>query len=137
MKRIANIVYPSLAAFAFACLRCPAAQAVVRRRTEATLGTTQRKGKTPFSDLTTGAANTAVGWFSLGTVTTGSYNTALGGGALVLNTGDQIPPLARRRFCSTRLGLTTRRSVSVQVSIRLLAATIFILATRVLPAKAM
>jgi trimeric autotransporter adhesin len=39
--------------------------------------------------LTSGAANTAVGWFSLKSVTTGSFNTGVGAGALILNTGDE------------------------------------------------
>jgi len=47
-----------------------------------------RRAKRPFS-LTTGAANTAVGWFSLKSVTTGSFNTGVGAGTLVLNTGNE------------------------------------------------
>ena len=37
--------------------------------------------------LTTGAANTGLGWRSLFLNTTGSFNTAVGGGALALNNG--------------------------------------------------
>jgi hypothetical protein len=38
--------------------------------------------------LTTGSANTGVGWRSLFSTVGGSFNTALGAGTLVLNTGD-------------------------------------------------
>src|SRR5206468_4349767 len=38
--------------------------------------------------LTTGAGNTAMGWYSLFEATTASYNTALGRGTLVLDTAD-------------------------------------------------
>jgi uncharacterized coiled-coil protein SlyX len=39
-------------------------------------------------NLTTGSANTAVGWFSLSLDATGSFNTATGAGSLLFNTGD-------------------------------------------------
>ena len=38
--------------------------------------------------LTTGAGNTAVGWYSLFSDTSGNYNTGLGAGALPLNNAD-------------------------------------------------
>jgi hypothetical protein len=47
-----------------------------------------RRAKCPFS-LTTGAAKTAVGWFSLFSNAEGSFNTAAGAGALLFNTADQ------------------------------------------------
>src|SRR5215217_3013459 len=50
--------------------------------------TTAEGDKALFS-LTTGAANTAVGWFSLFTNAEGSFNTATGAGALLFNTADQ------------------------------------------------
>ena len=41
-----------------------------------------------FSLTTAGAANTAVGWYSLFSDTAGSFNTATGAGSLLFNTGD-------------------------------------------------
>jgi hypothetical protein len=49
---------------------------------------TTAEGQNALLQLTTGTANTAVGWFSLESVTTGSFNTGLGAGTLVFNTGD-------------------------------------------------
>jgi len=49
---------------------------------------TTAEGTNALKNLTTGAANTAVGWYSLFTDTTGSFNTAIGAGTLALNTGD-------------------------------------------------
>ena len=48
---------------------------------------TTAEGQNALFSLTTGAANTAVGWFSLKSVTAGSFNTGVGAGTLVLNTG--------------------------------------------------
>src|SRR5215468_701864 len=49
---------------------------------------TTAEGCRALQSLTTGAANTALGWFSLSAVATGSFNTAVGAGALDLNTAD-------------------------------------------------
>jgi hypothetical protein len=49
---------------------------------------TTAEGQNALQDLTTGAANTALGTYSLFGTTTGSFNTAVGAGALDLNTGD-------------------------------------------------
>src|SRR5215470_9757556 len=49
---------------------------------------TTAEGQNALKDLTTGAANTALGAYSLFANTTGSFNTAVGAGALDLNTGD-------------------------------------------------
>jgi len=49
---------------------------------------TTAEGQNALFTLTSGAANTAVGWFSLKSVTTGSFNTGVGAGTLLLNTGD-------------------------------------------------
>ncbi len=51
-------------------------------------GFTSAEGCKALFHLTTGAGNTAFGWYSLFEDTTGSYNTGLGGGTLVLNTAD-------------------------------------------------
>jgi hypothetical protein len=50
---------------------------------------TTAEGQNALFSLTSGAANTAVGWFSLKSVTTGSFNIGVGAGTLVLNTGDE------------------------------------------------
>jgi Chaperone of endosialidase len=49
---------------------------------------TTAEGQDALFSLSTGAANTAVGWLSLRSVTTGSFNTGIGAATLVLNTGD-------------------------------------------------
>ena len=51
-------------------------------------GFTTAEGCSALQSLTTGAGNTAVGWYSLFLDSTGSYNSALGGGALILNNAD-------------------------------------------------
>jgi hypothetical protein len=50
---------------------------------------TTAEGQNALKDLTTGAANTALGAYSMFSTTTASFNTAVGAGALDLNTGDQ------------------------------------------------
>jgi hypothetical protein len=50
---------------------------------------TTAEGQNALKDLTTGAANTALGAYSMFATTTGSFNTAVGAGALDLNTGDE------------------------------------------------
>jgi uncharacterized coiled-coil protein SlyX len=49
---------------------------------------TTAEGQNALKNLTTGSANTAVGWFSLFSDTEGSFNTATGAGALLFNTND-------------------------------------------------
>jgi hypothetical protein len=46
------------------------------------------EGCKALQSLTTGVANTAIGWYSLFGTSTGSFNTAVGAGALDLNTPD-------------------------------------------------
>ncbi len=46
----------------------------------------QKGSERPFLSLTTGAANTAVGWFSLFSDAEASFNTATGAGSLLFNT---------------------------------------------------
>ena len=45
---------------------------------------TTAEGCKALQSLTTGTANTGIGWYSLSTTTTGSFNTAVGAGALDL-----------------------------------------------------
>ena len=49
---------------------------------------TTAEGQNALKNLTTGAGNTAVGWFSLFSDATGSFNTATGAGTLLFNTAD-------------------------------------------------
>src|SRR6478672_4315158 len=49
---------------------------------------TTAEGTKALQSLTTGSANTAVGWFSLFSNAGGSFNTATGAGALLFNTAD-------------------------------------------------
>src|SRR5439155_18550199 len=49
---------------------------------------TTAEGCKALNSLTTGAGNTAVGWYSLFGNSTGNLNTAVGAGALDLNTAD-------------------------------------------------
>jgi hypothetical protein len=49
---------------------------------------TTAEGQNALKNVTSGAANTALGWYSLFSVVHGSYNTAVGAGALFLNTAD-------------------------------------------------
>jgi Chaperone of endosialidase len=67
----------------------PTAQAVVPPPDGGYPNFTTAEGQNALFSLTTGAANTGVGWFSLKSVTTGSFNTGVGAGTLVLNTGDE------------------------------------------------
>ena len=49
---------------------------------------TTAEGCSALQNLTSGAANTGLGWFALFGTSTGSFNTGVGAGALVLNNGD-------------------------------------------------
>jgi hypothetical protein len=51
-------------------------------------GFTTAEGTKALQNLTSGAGNTGVGWYSLFGDTSASFNTALGAGTLVLNNGD-------------------------------------------------
>ena len=64
------------------------AQAVVPPPDGCYPNSTTAEGCKALQSLTTGAANTAIGWYSLFGTTSGSFNTAVGAGALDLNTAD-------------------------------------------------
>jgi Chaperone of endosialidase len=49
---------------------------------------TTAEGTKALQNLTTGAANTGIGWYSLFSASTASYNTGIGAGTLALNTAD-------------------------------------------------
>src|SRR5262245_33551998 len=49
---------------------------------------TTAEGTNALANLTSGAGNTAVGWYSLFTDTVASFNTAVGAGTLLFNDAD-------------------------------------------------
>jgi hypothetical protein len=66
----------------------PRAQAVVPAPDGGYANFTTAEGTKALQSLTTGSANTAVGWFSLFSNAGGSFNTATGAGTLLFNTAD-------------------------------------------------
>ena len=77
---------------ALALLYCgilPIARAVVPPPDGGYPNFTTAEGTKALQNLTTGSANTAVGWFSLFSNTVGSFNTGTGAGTLLFNTGDE------------------------------------------------
>ena len=80
---------PVLITIALVCFGLlPKAQAVVPPPDGGYPNFTTAEGQNALKNLTTGAGNTAVGWFSLFSATTASFNTGVGAGTLALNTGD-------------------------------------------------
>jgi hypothetical protein len=75
---------------AFLCLWTagPNARAVVPPPDGGYPNFTTAEGTNALKNLTTGAANTAVGWYSLFSNAQGSFNTATGAGALLFNNED-------------------------------------------------
>jgi trimeric autotransporter adhesin len=62
------------------------------------------EGQSALFSLTTGVANTAVGWFSLKGNAEGSFNTATGAGTLPLNTGDENTATGAGALLSNTIG---------------------------------
>jgi hypothetical protein len=85
MKTIIRSLVTILVLLCFGLL--PRVQAVVPPPDGGYPNFTTAEGQNALFSLTTGAANTGVGWFSLKSVTPGSFNTGVGAGTLVLNTG--------------------------------------------------
>ena len=80
---------PVLITFALVCFSLfPKAHAVVPPPDGGYPGFTTAEGTNALRNLTTGSANTAVGWYSLFSNAAGSFNTATGAGALLFNTAD-------------------------------------------------
>jgi hypothetical protein len=80
---------PILITFAFVCFELlPQMQAVSPPPDGCYPDFTTAEGCDALSLLTTGAANTALGWRSLFSASSGSFNTGVGAGALVLNNAD-------------------------------------------------
>src|SRR5215208_5064629 len=87
MKSISRLM---MAILPFLCLFTagPNAQAVVPAPDGGYPNFTTAEGQKALQSLTTGSANTAVGWFSLFSNVGGSFNTATGAGTLLFNTAD-------------------------------------------------
>src|SRR5436190_21215914 len=87
IKTITNIIYPTLAVFAFTCFAVlPRARAVLPVPDGCYPNFTTAEGCNALQFLTIGLGNTGVGSYSLFANSAGSFNTALGAGALDLNT---------------------------------------------------
>jgi hypothetical protein len=94
MNPLIQLKTASRALFIALALICPAAagpkaQAVVPPPDGGYPNFTTAEGTKALQSLTTGVANTAVGWYSLFSNTDGSYNTGVGAGTLLFNVGDQ------------------------------------------------
>ena len=90
MKTQPNILCPVLTVIALTCFALlQNAQAVNPPPDGGYPNFTTAEGTKALQALTTGFANTAVGWFSLGGLTTGSFNTATGAGTLLASTADE------------------------------------------------
>jgi len=83
-------IFRLFVAFTLICFALsPAAHAVVPPPDGGYPNFTTAEGTKALLHLTSGAANTGLGWSSLVNVTTGSFNTGIGAGTLALNNGDQ------------------------------------------------
>ena len=81
---------PVLITFALVCFALVQnAQAVVPPPDGGYPGFNTAEGQNALQNLTTSAANTAVGWCSLFSNAEGSFNTATGAVALLFNTADE------------------------------------------------
>jgi Chaperone of endosialidase len=65
---------------------------------------TTAEGTDALKNLTTGAANTAVGWFSLFGDTTASFNTGVGAGTLLFNNGNENTAVGGAALLSNTTG---------------------------------
>ena len=68
-------------------------------------GFTTAEGTNALQNLTTGVANTAIGWYSLFTNSSGNYNTSIGAGALIFNNGEQNTAVGVAALLSNTTGL--------------------------------
>src|SRR5438876_4722733 len=105
MKRITNIIYPALTAFALACFAfLPRAQAVTPPPDGGYAGGNTAEGTNALLSLTTGTYNTAIGVYSLLSLGDGSFNTAIGAGTLLANTADEITACGSGALLSNTTG---------------------------------
>ena len=84
----------------------PQAQAVVPPPDGGYANFTTAEGTKALQSLTTGAANTAVGWYSLFSNAAGSFNTATGAGALLFNTADENTAVGTAALLFNTIGST-------------------------------
>jgi len=83
-------IFRLFVAFTLICFALsPSTRAVVPAPDGGYPGFTTAEGQNALFSLTTGVANTSVGWYSLFNNTDGSYNTGVGAGTLLFNVGDQ------------------------------------------------
>jgi len=75
--------------FAIGYFVCETARAIVPAPDGGYPGFNTAEGHNALFNLTTGVANTGVGWYSLWSNIDGSYNAALGAGTLLFNIGDR------------------------------------------------
>jgi len=89
MNTTTTFIYTAFAAFALVCLSPFAHAAGLNPSPDGGYpGLTTAEGDNALFNLTSGFANTGLGWFSLFSDSTASYNTAVGTGAPVLNNAD-------------------------------------------------
>ncbi len=81
-----NAIFTTILVVCF--LISPSAQAVVPPPDGGYPNFATAEGQNALLNVTTGAANTGLGWSSLLSVSSGSFNTAVGAGTLALNTAD-------------------------------------------------
>src|SRR5262249_40058903 len=65
---------------------------------------TTAEGQNALQHLTSGAANTGLGWYSLFSAGAGSANTGVGAGALALNTADDNTAIGAAALLSNTTG---------------------------------
>jgi hypothetical protein len=86
MKTLVKLFLASLCLAAVA----PKAQSVSPPPDGGYSGFNTAEGHNALFNLSTGVANTGIGWYSLWSNSDGSYNTAVGAGSLLFNIGNQI-----------------------------------------------
>ena len=101
-KTLSLVLIPLLAYFS----ALPASQAVTPPPDGGYSNFTTAEGQNALKTLTTGAANTAIGWYSLFSTTQGSFNTATGAGALLFNTADENTAFGAAALLLNTIGIS-------------------------------
>jgi hypothetical protein len=107
MKTIANNMHPGFALVAFACLALlagPKVFGVSPPPDGGDPGFNTAEGQNALLSLTTGVANTPVGWFSLKSNIENSLNTAVGAGTLLITTADENTAVGAGALLSNSTG---------------------------------